>query len=77
MSTSTRWASKYAVRVVSSRGGLGVKSAYLKSVAVTDGQVIQAGQLLGTVGRKSSRTPCGIYVAIAHNGGDVRTPPPG
>jgi endonuclease/exonuclease/phosphatase family metal-dependent hydrolase len=68
VSTTNRRASKYSVRLASSRGGLGVLSTYLNSVAVTDGQIIQAGQVLGTVGRKSSRTPCGIYVRIGNNG---------
>ena len=45
--------------------------------SVTDGQIIQAGQLLGTVGRKSSRTPCGIYVAVRNGNDGERTPPPG
>lgn len=65
---TTTASSRYVVRVASARGGLGVRTAYLKSVAVTDGQIVQSGQPIGTVGRKSRSTACGIQVQVSNNG---------
>lgn len=65
--SSNSWWSKYAVRVVSGRGGLATKTAYLTKPAVADGQILQAGQVIGYVGRKSSRDACGIFVSIYNN----------
>jgi endonuclease/exonuclease/phosphatase family metal-dependent hydrolase len=65
--TSSRWYSKYAVRVVSGRGGLGTTAAYLTRPEVADGQIIQAGQVIGYTGRRTRSTSCGIYFAVAHN----------
>ncbi len=59
--------SRYVVRLVSARGGLAVRSAHLRTVAVTDGQIIQSGQPIGTVGRKSRSSACGIQVQVSNN----------
>ncbi len=65
--TSASWHSKYMVRVVTARGGLGTKAAYLTKPEVADGQIVQSGQLIGYAGRKTRSTSCGIYFAVAHN----------
>jgi endonuclease/exonuclease/phosphatase family metal-dependent hydrolase len=59
---------KHVVRVVSNGGGLVTTAAYLVSASVTDGQIIQSGQLIGRAGRKSAKTPCGIYFAVKSAG---------
>ncbi len=64
---------KNVVRVVSNGGGLVTTSAYLVSASVTDGQIIQSGQMIGKAGRKSASTPCGIYFAVK-NAGKVLNP---
>jgi endonuclease/exonuclease/phosphatase family metal-dependent hydrolase len=61
------WHSKFAVRVVSGRKGLATKTAYLTKAAVVDGQILQAGQVIGYVGRKSGNTACGVFVSIYNN----------
>lgn len=66
--SSKAWSSRYAVRVESGPGGLVTRTAYLTKPAVANGQVLQAGQVIGYVGRKSSRDACGIYVSITNNG---------
>ena len=67
VSSSSSWHSKYAVRVVSGRGGLATKTAYLTKTAVVDGQILQSGQVVGYVGRKTRKDACGIYVSIVNN----------
>lgn len=67
VTSSRSGASRYSVRVVSARGGLGTRTAYLTKPAVTDGQILQAGQVVGYVGRRTSRDACGIYVSISNN----------
>ncbi len=64
--TSTKWYNRYAVRVISNSGGLVVTSAYLSRVTVTDGQIIQAGQMIGSVGRRKASQSCRVYVAITN-----------
>jgi murein DD-endopeptidase MepM/ murein hydrolase activator NlpD len=64
---------KNIVRVVSNSGGLVTTAAYLVSASVTNGQIIQSGQMIGKAGRKSAKTPCGIYFAV-RNAGKVVNP---
>ena len=71
--TNARWTGKYAVRVVSNAGGLVTTSAYLSQPYVTNGQIIQSGQPIGKVSRKSRRSSCGIYFAV-RNGTTVSNP---
>ncbi|HET7349380.1 MAG TPA: peptidoglycan DD-metalloendopeptidase family protein [Marmoricola sp.] len=71
--SNPKWAGKYAVRILSNSGGLMTTYAYLSRPHVTNGQIIQSGQSVGTISRRSSRTPCGIYFAVK-TGTTVRNP---
>jgi len=71
--TNPRSYSKYVVRVVSNSGGLVTTAGHLTSAAVTHGQVIQSGQPIGRTGRKSAKSPCGVYFAV-RNAGKVVNP---
>jgi endonuclease/exonuclease/phosphatase family metal-dependent hydrolase len=62
--TSTKWYNKYAVRVVSNSGGLVVTNAYLSRAVVKNGQIIQAGQWIGSVGKPTRTSACKVYVAV-------------
>jgi endonuclease/exonuclease/phosphatase family metal-dependent hydrolase len=64
---------KYIVRVVSNSGGLVTTSAHLNTALVTNGQIIQSGQLIGKAGRKSAESPCGVYFSV-RNVGKVLNP---
>lgn len=64
---TSRASGRYVVRVTSAGGGLAVRTAYLNTVAVTDGQIIASGEPIGTVGRRSRSTPCGIQVRVSNN----------
>jgi endonuclease/exonuclease/phosphatase family metal-dependent hydrolase len=64
---------KRIVRVVSNGGGLVTTSGRLVSASVANGQIIQAGQMIGKAGRKSAGGPCGIYFAVK-SAGKVQNP---
>ena len=64
VSTSAAWHSKYVVRVISNSGGLMVSNAYLSRAVVKTGQIIQAGQWIGSVGKPRASSACKIYVAV-------------
>ncbi len=62
--TSTRWANPYVVRVSSRAGGLVTSAAYLSSVTVQPGQVVAAGQQIGTVGARATKEGCRTYFSV-------------
>ena len=66
--TNSRAHSKHVVRVSSNSGGLLTSTAYLASTSVKNGQIIQAGQMIGKAGRKSAKTPCGVYFSVRSAG---------
>jgi endonuclease/exonuclease/phosphatase family metal-dependent hydrolase len=71
--TNPKNVNKYVVRVVSNSGGLVTTSGHLISASVTNGQIIQSGQLIGKAGRKSAGSPCGVYFSV-RNAGNVLNP---
>ena len=71
--TNPRNHHKYVVRVASNGRGLVTTAGHLTSAAVTDGQIVQSGQRIGTTGRRSADNPCGIYFAVK-NAGHVLNP---
>ena len=66
--TNTRWASPYAVRVSAGTDALTTTAFYLSRPTVADGQIIQSGQQLGWVGRRSTKSSCGILLTISDRG---------
>ena len=66
--SNSRAYSKRVVRVVSNSGGLVTTSAYLVSASVKHGQIIQSGQMIGKAGRRTAKTPCGIYFGVKSAG---------
>lgn len=73
--TSTKWANPYVVRVASKPGGLVTSTAYLSSVTVQDGQIVAAGQQVGTVGARSTKEGCRTYFSVKNAGSWVNPSP--
>jgi murein DD-endopeptidase MepM/ murein hydrolase activator NlpD len=62
--TRSSWKGTSIVRVISNTGGLMTSYAYLNRTSVTNGQVIQSGQALGTVGRNPFNNRCDVYFTV-------------
>ena len=58
---------KYVVRVLSGKNGLLTVYAFLDRVTVVQGQPIQSGQTIGTLGANPSSKRCTLYFAVAGN----------
>jgi endonuclease/exonuclease/phosphatase family metal-dependent hydrolase len=55
---------KYMVRVIASRGRLVTTYGYMRSAAVTTGQILQAGQPIGNVGNLGRARFCSLYFMV-------------
>lgn len=71
--TNPRNHHKYVVRVASNGRGLVTTAGHMTRAAVTNGQIVQSGQVIGTTGRRYADSPCGIYFAVK-NAGNVLNP---
>lgn len=71
VSSKPAWAGRYMVTLSSGRPGIVTRYAYLSRVWVTNGQVIQSGQLLGNVGTKPNTNTCSLQFSIAGSMGPV------
>ena len=64
--TST-WGGPSLVRVITSPRSLYTTYAYMRSATVVTGQLIQAGQQIGVVGREGRATRCGLHLQVRNN----------
>jgi endonuclease/exonuclease/phosphatase family metal-dependent hydrolase len=71
VSTKPSWGGKYMVTVSSGRPGIITRYAYLTRVYVANGQIIQSGQMLGSIGSKPGAKYCGLQFSIAGSRGAV------
>lgn len=67
--TSSKTSGPALVRVVTSNGRLTSWYGFMSSAAVTTGQILQAGQRIGVVGRTGSARMCSLYFAVTSNNG--------
>lgn len=69
VATNDTWRGKYVVRVaVHAQGGLVTSTAYLSTITVKPGQIVAAGQQVGTVGARTRREGCRTYVSMNKDG---------
>ncbi|HET6153291.1 MAG TPA: endonuclease/exonuclease/phosphatase family protein [Marmoricola sp.] len=74
--TSTAAAGPHRVRVVTTSGGIIATYGYLRSAAVTTGQIVAAGQPIGTIGVAGKAKRCSLsYTMIKGVGGSVKINP--
>jgi endonuclease/exonuclease/phosphatase family metal-dependent hydrolase len=59
---------KYVVRVASGRNALLTQYAFLAKALVADGQIIQSGQAIGTLGANPSTKACALYFTVSGRG---------
>ena len=64
-------ATRYIVRVHTGPGQLWTGSAYLRTASVSSGQIIAAGQKLGTLGRFPSQSACALQFKVHTGSGTV------
>jgi endonuclease/exonuclease/phosphatase family metal-dependent hydrolase len=57
------------VRIVTSNNKLTTWYGFMPSAAVTTGQIVQAGQRIGVVGRTGAARMCSLYFAVTSNNG--------
>lgn len=57
------------VRVVTSSGGLTTWYGYMPYTTVKTGQILQAGQQIGVVGKMGRATRCSLYFAVTNQNG--------
>jgi hypothetical protein len=69
VSTKPSWGGKYMVTISSGRPGIISRYAYLTRVYVANGQIIQSGQMLGSIGSKPGAKYCGLQFSIAGSRG--------
>ena len=62
--TNQTWAGPALVRIVTSPGSLFTTYAYMRRATVADGQLIQAGQQIGLVGRQGRATRCSLHLRV-------------
>jgi endonuclease/exonuclease/phosphatase family metal-dependent hydrolase len=64
------------VTIVTTVGRTTTWYGFMKSTSVTNGQIVQAGQEIGRVGRKGSAAPgfCSLYFAVRNNVGKNANP---
>lgn len=67
--TSSKNSGPALVRVVTSNGRLTTWYGFMSSAAVTTGQILQAGQRIGVVGRTGDARMCSLYFAVTSNNG--------
>jgi endonuclease/exonuclease/phosphatase family metal-dependent hydrolase len=67
--TASKHAGPALVRIVTTNGGLTTWYGYMPAAVVTTGQIIQAGQRLGVVGRTGDARMCSLYFAVTTAGG--------
>ncbi len=75
VATNPAWGGKVVVRVVSNRNGLVTSYGFLWRAAVQQGQIVQSGQALGTVGGQPRNGECALYFSVAGNGRYVNPTP--
>ena len=66
----------YLVTVVTTPGRTTTYYGFMKSASVVSGQIVQAGQEIGRIGRKGSAAPsfCALYFAVKNNSGKSTNP---
>lgn len=67
--TSSKHSGPALVRVVTSNGKLTTWYGYMSAAVVTTGQIVQAGQTLGVIGRTGDAKVCSLYFAVTTRGG--------
>lgn len=71
--TGLPWAGKAMVQVISNTGGLVTGYAYLDQATAVDGQIVQSGQPIGTVGAHPRLGSCQLYFSV-NRGGSKQNP---
>ena len=64
VATNPAWGGKVVVRVVSNHNGLVTSYGFLWRAAVQQGQIVQSGQALGTVGGQPRTGRCALYFSV-------------
>jgi endonuclease/exonuclease/phosphatase family metal-dependent hydrolase len=73
--TASKHSGPALVRIVTSNSKLTTWYGYMSSAAVTTGQIIQAGQRIGVVGRTGDARMCSLYFAVTSlNGAKTYNP---
>jgi endonuclease/exonuclease/phosphatase family metal-dependent hydrolase len=74
--TSSPKSGPYLVTVVTTPGRTTTYYGFMKSASVVTGQIVQAGQEIGRVGRLGSAAPkfCALYFAVKNNAGKSANP---
>jgi endonuclease/exonuclease/phosphatase family metal-dependent hydrolase len=61
---SRAWGGPALVKIVTSPGSLFTTYAYMRTATVVTGQLIQAGQQIGVVGREGRATRCSLHLRV-------------
>jgi endonuclease/exonuclease/phosphatase family metal-dependent hydrolase len=74
--SDSRSSGPHLVTIVTTPGRTTTYYGFMKSASVVTGQIIQAGQEIGRVGRKGSAAPnfCALYFAVKNNAGKSANP---
>ncbi|HEX2893989.1 MAG TPA: peptidoglycan DD-metalloendopeptidase family protein [Marmoricola sp.] len=75
--SNSRTSGRYLVTIVTSPGRTTTYYGFMKSASVVSGQIVQAGQEIGRVGRRGSAAPkkfCSLYFAVKNNYGRNANP---
>jgi hypothetical protein len=67
VATNPKWGGRVVVRVYTHANGLTTNYGWLVSPQVTNGQVIQSGQMLGSLG-KNLKGKCQLYFSVVSSG---------
>lgn len=62
--TNQPWGGPALVRITTSRGSLFTTYAYMRSASVVTGQLLQAGQQIGVVGKEGRATRCSLHLRV-------------
>jgi murein DD-endopeptidase MepM/ murein hydrolase activator NlpD/endonuclease/exonuclease/phosphatase family metal-dependent hydrolase len=71
LDTDQAWAGNWLVQVSTGPGRLTTWYAHLQSVTVSDGDVVAAGEQIGTVGALGNATGCHLHFEVHPEGGSI------
>jgi endonuclease/exonuclease/phosphatase family metal-dependent hydrolase len=72
--SSSKNSGPHLVAVVTTQGRLTTYYGYMSAATVTNGQIVQAGQQIGRVGRLGMARFCSLYFAVKGNNGETVDP---
>lgn len=77
ITTAEKWSGTRLVRVYTTAGRLTTWYGFMRSAAVTDGQIVQAGQQIGEVGAEGVAKGCELHFEVRNDHGKTLRNPTG